>query len=292
MKFALKNKIFFLLSGILFVLVTPYALAAGEAVITPSQLHSGPEHNAAIRFHRLERLKDKINSEPPELAKSCRYVSDISSSPPLHQVVLTFDDGPDPIQTELILQLLDRYKISGSFFMIGEKAKRHPNLVQEVLKSGRHLVGNHSWSHPNFHTIPIEEQARQVNETRTVLVNASEPKLFRYPYGNSSCETNTLLKTEGYKIVGWHVDTCDWAFDHHGSVDDKEALECGVLHPYKNDYVGHVISTIRAHRGGIVLMHETHPNTIAQLETIIKALIAEGYTFGSLSNIAFQQLMH
>jgi peptidoglycan/xylan/chitin deacetylase (PgdA/CDA1 family) len=94
---------------------------------------------------------------------------------------LSFDDGAEPIQTELILKLLERYKISASFFMIGEKAKRHANLVQEVLKSGRHLVGNHSWSHPNFHTIAVQEQAHQVNAARAVLVNASEPKLFRYP---------------------------------------------------------------------------------------------------------------
>jgi hypothetical protein len=292
MKLALKNKTFFLFSFLLLFTVTSHVHADAETVIAPLQLHSGAEHNAAIRFHRLERLKDRVNSEPSELAKRCRYVSDIAAPAPLHQVVLSFDDGPEPIQTELILQLLERYKISASFFMIGEKAKRHPNLVQEVLKSGRHLVGNHSWSHPNFHTIAVQEQAHQVNAARAVLVNASEPKLFRYPYGNSSCESNALLKTEGYKIVGWHVDSCDWAFDRHGSVNDKEALECGVLLPFKNDYVGHVLATIEAHRGGIVLMHETHPNTIAQLETIIKALIDRGFAFGALSDTAFQQLMH
>ena len=87
--------------------------------------------------------------------------------------------------------------------------------------------------------------------------------------------------------MGWHVDSCDWAFDANGGVDSKEALECGVLPAYRKDYVGHVLSALRAHRGGIVLMHEIHPNTLKSLEAIIEALLAAGYTFGSLKDEGF-----
>ena len=249
--------------------------------------HTLEAHRQAIRTHRLQHLQDRINIDPQVLHDTCRYESDIATPAPLRRIALTFDDGPEPGQTELILQVLARYKIHATFFMIGEKVKRHPELVAAVRQSGQHLIGNHSWDHPNFHAITVQEQAQEVQAGQAALSDALTLKLFRYPYGNASCETNTLLKAQGYRIVGWHIDSCDWAFDRDGSVDDKEALECGVLSVYKNDYVGHVLATVRAHRGGIVLMHEIHPHTIASLETIIQALLADGYTFGTLDEPEF-----
>ena len=253
----------------------------------PSELAAGNAHRAAIRMHRLQHLDERVNTAPETLKANCRFESDIASHPPLHRVALTFDDGPEPVQTELILKVLAHYDIRATFFMIGEKAKRHPELVAEVLKSGHHLLGNHSWDHPNFHSIPVDAQAQEVRAGEAALGAALTRKLFRYPYGNSTCETNALLKTSGYQMVGWHVDSCDWAFDRSGTIDDKEALECGVLAANKNDYVGHVMSALRAHRGGIVLMHEIHPNTVAALEAVIQSILAAGYSFGALDDEDF-----
>jgi peptidoglycan/xylan/chitin deacetylase (PgdA/CDA1 family) len=253
----------------------------------PADLPALNPHSAAIRFHRLQHLNDRINADPDTLKANCRYESDIATQPPLRRVALTFDDGPEPVQTELILKVLARYNIRATFFLIGEKVKRHPDLVTQVLASGHHLLGNHSWDHPNFHTLSVDAQAQEVRAGEAALGALMTQKLFRYPYGNASCETNALLKTRGYQMVGWHVDSCDWAFDRNGTVDDKEALECGVLPAYKNDYVGHVMSALRAHRGGIVLMHEIHPNTVALLDTLIQSIMAAGYTFGSLDDEDF-----
>lgn len=91
----------------------------------------------------------------------------------------------------------------------------------------------------------------------------------------------------GYGIVGWHIDSCDWAYDHAGTVDAKEAMICGVLPQYRQDYASHVVSAVRAHHGGIVLMHEIHPNTVRQLEKIILAILAEGYAFTSIDDPGF-----
>jgi peptidoglycan-N-acetylglucosamine deacetylase len=274
-----------LLQAFLAVFLLGSSLLASAA--DTSELSVLNAHKAAIRLHRLEHLNERISADPEVLKANCRYESDIATHPPLHRVALTFDDGPEPIQTELILNVLARYNLRATFFMIGEKAKRHPDLVSAVLKSGHHLIGNHSWDHPNFHSMSVEAQAQEVLEGEAALGGALKRKLFRYPYGNSSCETNALLKTRGYQTVGWHVDSCDWAFDRNGTVDDKEALECGVLPAYKNDYVGHVLSALRAHRGGIVLMHEIHPNTVASLEAVIQSILAAGYSFGSLDDEDF-----
>jgi peptidoglycan/xylan/chitin deacetylase (PgdA/CDA1 family) len=98
-----------------------------------------------------------------------------------------------------------------------------------------------------------------------------------------------LVRARGYKIVGWHIDSCDWAFEKTGSVDIKEAISCGVLPQYRNDYVGHVVSAARARNGGIILMHEIHPNTIKKLEEIITQLRADGFVFGTILDEDFQQ---
>jgi peptidoglycan/xylan/chitin deacetylase (PgdA/CDA1 family) len=254
-----------------------------------SSEHSLEEESAHIRKHHLKRLDDRLTIDPKILEQTCRYESDISTKPPTKRVALTFDDGPEPGQTEYILEILKKYNISAAFFMIGQKAQQHPELVEKVRAANHQIIGNHSWDHPNFHDISAAEQAEQVLRNETLRANDLQPRLFRYPYGNSSCETNELVHSRGYKIVGWHIDSCDWAFEKTGSVDIKEAISCGVLPQYHNDYVGHVVSAARARNGGIILMHEIHPNTIKQLEAIITQLLADGFTFGTILDEDFQQ---
>jgi peptidoglycan/xylan/chitin deacetylase (PgdA/CDA1 family) len=233
------------------------------------------------------RLDDRLKIEPAVLRQTCKYESEISTAPPARHVVLSFDDGPESGQTEYILEILKKHDINGTFFLIGEKAKSHPALVDNILESGRHTVGNHSWSHPNFHELSLNQQADEVLKYEEAPAHGPVKLLFRYPYGNSSCETNNLLHSRGYRIVGWHVDSCDWAFDKAGTVDAKEAISCGVLAQNKKNFVEHVVSTVRAHNGGIVLLHEIHPNTIKKLEEIIVRLKEEGFIFGSIEDLDF-----
>lgn len=277
------------------VLSCRIAVAAETAPETPnpqqtqSSSHSHEEETAKIRKHHLKRLDDRLTIEPEILKQGCKYESDISTKPPVKRVALTFDDGPEPGQTEFILEVLKKHNITAAFFMIGQKAHEHPELVEKVRAANHQIIGNHSWNHPNFHDISTSAQADQVLRTELALAKDLDPKLFRYPYGNSSCETNKLVRARGYKIVGWHIDSCDWAFDKTGSVDIKEAISCGVLSQYHHDYVGHVVSVARARNGGIILMHEIHPNTIKKLDEIIMQLQAEGFTFGSILDEDFQQ---
>lgn len=242
---------------------------------------------AAYRKYRQHYFETKLNTDETELQAQCRYESEISSPPPKKMLALTFDDGPEAIHTELILSVLKQHDIQATFFMIGEQVKKHPEIVAKVIAENRHLIANHSWDHSNFHTINIDEQIKEIEKAERALKGVMTQKFFRYPYGNATCAGNDFLHKQGYKIVGWHIDSCDWAFDKSGEVDFNEAAICGVLPQYRNDYVGHVMSMIRAHNGGIILIHELHPHTLKHLDEIIRLARADGFFFESISSSEF-----
>lgn len=233
-----------------------------------------------------------MNRPSDQLLESCRFESDILTSPPHGAVALSFDDGPEPAANEAILTLLEKYQVPAGFFLIAAKAQRHPELAARLRSHPLATVGNHSWSHPNFHDITPQRQLIELDRSDASLSLPAPTKLFRYPYGNSSCEANSRAHELGYRIVGWHVDSCDWAFDKTGSVDPHEAKICGVDRANREHFVEHVVSALKARHGGILLMHEIHPNTLAQLETLIRRLQAEGFRFVALDDPALANSLH
>jgi peptidoglycan/xylan/chitin deacetylase (PgdA/CDA1 family) len=262
----------------------PPAAPASAPASAPAHPHAHrlDEEREQIREHHFRRFVNRLTQEPEVLRQQCLYESEIATAPPLKRVVLTFDDGPEPGQTEHILAVLAKYDIPAAFFLIGDKAQKYPELVDKIRASGKHLVGNHSWDHPNFHALAADAQVDEVARAEALTIRTGAPKLFRYPYGNSSCPTNDWLHAHSYEVVGWHVDSCDWAYEKTGAVDAKEAATCGVLPMNRQNFVDHVLSSLRAHHGGIVLMHEIHPNTVRQLEDIIRRAQADGYSFIAL----------
>ena len=266
----------------------PPARGEETAASAPSTAASSAEsaharsHAETMRHTHLVRLQEHLEKPEEELHRTCRFESDIATLPPEGVVALTFDDGPEPGHTEQILAVLARHQVPATFFLIAEKAKAHPELVAQARALPGAVIGNHSWSHPNFHDIPVEAQSGEVDRADALLhADLGAAPLFRYPYGNSSCETNELVHTKGYRIVGWHVDSCDWGFDGAKGLTAAEALSCGVLPAYRQDFLGHVVAGVRAHRGGVVLMHETQHISVDNLDALIVKLQAEGYRFST-----------
>ncbi len=269
--------------------------AAQTEIAAADAIHSPDEEVELIRQSRLAELSDPekiwgfLDSSP-----KCKYISDISTPPPPRRIALTFDDGPDKDGTPYVLDVLRKYNIHATFFMKGDSASFQPELVDRVVGDGHMIVGNHSWSHPDFHLLSVKAQANQVKMNQQLLGKFQNPKFFRYPYGNSTCETNDLVHSLGYKIVGWHVDSCDWAFStkgSEGSVNPKDARICEVQPANIHNFLGHIVERFHARNGGILLMHETHPYTIRQLDKLLEILIHDGYTFGSLDEADFQPSM-
>ena len=162
---------------------------------------------AEVRRAREAELAERRSSTPEEVERQCRFESSMSTPPPAGKVALTFDDGPDASATETILAILRKYHIRATFFVIGNRADARPDLIRKVLDDGHLIVANHSWSHPDFHAISVPAQSEQFSRTDAAFGAGFNPKFFRYPFGNSSCETNDLVHSRGYRIVGWHVDS-------------------------------------------------------------------------------------
>ena len=283
--------------------------AVHEAVQEPAQkpaqkpAHHGPinevqeqSHTDAIRLHKTRRFNANLPATTSALSAqsthACPYESDIAKKPPFKTVSLTFDDGPSPARTEFVLSILEKYNIPGAFFLIGQSAKKHPELVRKIAFSGRHLIGNHSWEHPNFHGIDVEQQQAEIAQAEQEMRAYTEEKYFRYPYGNSTCESNAFLRQMDYKIVGWHVDSCDWAFDKTGRVSEHDAQICEVKPHNLSSFINHTTDALNERGGGILLLHEIHPNTLMLLEPLIVRLLAEGFRFVRVDSEAFHASMN
>jgi peptidoglycan/xylan/chitin deacetylase (PgdA/CDA1 family) len=125
---------------------------------------------------------------------------------------LTFDDGPHVEHTPRVLDILDRHQAHGTFFLVGEMAQKHPELVRQLANAG-HSVGNHSWDHPFFPSLSRRERWRQIRACERVLVSHDAARLFRPPYGAQSLAMRLDALCLGYKVVTWSVEAKDWRDD-------------------------------------------------------------------------------
>lgn len=183
-------------------------------------------------------------------------------------IALTFDDGPHPIHTPMILDILKEYGVHATFFVIGQNAERFPELVRRELVEG-HEIGNHTYSHPHVSKITTDQLLNEILDTEDVLLSICgyQSKLFRPPEGCYSEVIGNLLVRMDYVPVIWSVDTLDWKRPAVSAIEKK--------------ILGHVKS------GDIILCHDyvTNSNTPAALKTVIPALLDEGYEFVTVSEL-------
>jgi peptidoglycan/xylan/chitin deacetylase (PgdA/CDA1 family) len=126
-------------------------------------------------------------------------------SPKLRGVVLTFDDGPDPASTPLVLKCLRDGNVRATFFVIGKKAAEHPDLIREMHQQG-HGIGIHSWSHDRFFALRSEARVHWEvqNTSDTILsITGERPRYFRPPVGQTNPTIARVVKKLGLVCVGW-----------------------------------------------------------------------------------------
>jgi peptidoglycan/xylan/chitin deacetylase (PgdA/CDA1 family) len=122
------------------------------------------------------------------------------------QVSLTFDDGPDPDATPKLLRLLAARGARATFFLIGDRAARHPDLAREILAEG-HEVGNHTWHHKNAWFLGPRATEAEILGGATVLagITGSVPRLFRPPWGIVNVPGLRIARRAGFTTVLWSV---------------------------------------------------------------------------------------
>lgn len=129
-------------------------------------------------------------------------------------VALTFDDGPDPVSTPRLLDMLAAHQARATFFMVGLPAQRHPELVARVAAGG-HVIGNHSWDHPSFPLIPGRDRREQIGACARAIAPHGH-RLFRPPFGDQNLASWLDTRRMGHRVVTWNVAAYDW-LDHDGS---------------------------------------------------------------------------
>ena len=186
------------------------------------------------------------------------------------RVALTFDDGPDPVWTPQILQILKKHDVPATFFVVGDQAERFPQIVKRAYAEG-HLLGNHTFSHPNFEIISDTRQRLELNITQRTIesITGHTTSLFRSPFdADSHPDRSTALhslynvSSLGYIIVGADIDSEDYA------------------RPGVDHIVDNVISRLYTTGSNIVLMHDAggdRQQTVDALNRIIPLLKAQGF---------------
>lgn len=123
-------------------------------------------------------------------------------------LAITFDDGPHPEFTPALLELLARYRARATFFMVGELAAKHPDIVRAAAGAG-HTIANHSWSHLSFPLMTGDECREQLLRCGEALSPYGE-KLFRPPYCHLALSSRWQTLRAGYQVVGFSIHVEDW----------------------------------------------------------------------------------
>ncbi len=205
-------------------------------------------------------------NEPIQAEKSV-YSSHANES---KKIAITFDDGPHPRYTPIILDILAEYNAHATFFIIGDNAKHYPELLCQIQKEG-HEIGNHTYLHENLQKNTPQTIRQQILDAeRTILeLTDQRTKLLRPPgglYDEQVCQTAHALD---YEVILWTIDTKDWS------------------HPTVDEIVEKVETNIKS--GDIILCHDfigggSTPTPDA-LRHILPDLLREGYEFVTVSEL-------
>jgi peptidoglycan/xylan/chitin deacetylase (PgdA/CDA1 family) len=128
------------------------------------------------------------------------------------ELALTFDDGPNPAWTPQLLEMLAAHEVRATFFLLGGYAQAEPELVRRIAAAG-HVVGNHSWSHPDLALAGRSRIREELTRTRETLeqITGAAVRYFRPPYGSRRPATLAIARELGMRPVLWNAMTADWS---------------------------------------------------------------------------------
>jgi peptidoglycan/xylan/chitin deacetylase (PgdA/CDA1 family) len=234
--------------------------AAGKVVAALLWTRGGMPYGAAAFFF-VPDFVILYHLFVPSAQGVCRVFTRFATDRP--EIWLTIDDGPDEDDTPRILDVLDRHQARATFFVIGERAARFPELVREILRRG-HDIGNHTYTHPSgtfWCAGPARVRAELDNGLEALKrAGVTNPGWFRPPVGIKNLFLGRALAERQLACVGWTVRSRDSLARNPGAVVDR------------------VMKQVRA--GSIVLMHEgprLDPRVrVRAMELLLQALADRG----------------
>ena len=176
------------------------------------------------------------------------------------KLYLTFDDGPDPVSTPAVLDILKAHDVHATFFCTGSKVLASPGLFARVASEG-HTIGNHGFSHLNGLTTSIRAYCSDILRGRDITCS----NLFRPPYGRLRVRQYRILE-RSMRIVFW--DLMPYDFDRKLTADQSYSI---------------LLRRIRS--GSVIVLHDTESSNAAlYLDRFIQKALEEGYSFGSVDD--------
>ncbi|MDE6925014.1 MAG: polysaccharide deacetylase family protein [Acetatifactor sp.] len=183
----------------------------------------------------------------------------------VRKIAITFDDGPHPYYTEQLLDGLKERGVVATFFVTGEHAELHPDIIRRMQEEG-HLIGNHTYSHIQLTKNNRETFKEELIKTNEILkeITGEEVQYVRPPYGSWD---KSFEKELNMFPVLWNVDPLDWCSGKVSCIVDKIVSRAG-----END---------------IILMHDYYDTSVTAALQAIDELMEKGYTFVTVEEILF-----
>ena len=184
-----------------------------------------------------------------------------------HEVVLTFDDGPNPRGTRKVLAALKQECVRATFFLVGKPSSEHPALVRRIAAEG-HTVGHHTWSHQSLMRIKADDATEEIDHgiaavemaLHGIATTTPSTPFFRFPYFDSSPETLDLLQARGMVVFGADFWASDWK-----PMTAQQQLKL-------------LIERLKVARKGIILLHDPRTQTAAMLPAFLRYLRDNDYS--------------
>lgn len=185
------------------------------------------------------------------------------------QIAITFDDGPHPKETDKILDILSKYNVKATFFVVGKHVDWYSEPVIRASREG-HEIGNHTYNHPNINNLSKKQLLDEIYKCELAIIDKTgkKPTVFRPPFGNFDDKIiQEISKETGYSTILWSsVDVKDWK------------------NPSAQYMSNEIIKNTKS--GDIILLHDyCTESTVKSLETIISSLIDRGYEFVTVSEL-------
>ncbi len=211
----------------------------------------------------LENPNQSHSSRGP-LGRQNSYSSVPTNGPFL---AMTFDDGPHPENTPRLLDMLRARNIKATFFVTGENARKHPDILRRIVAEG-HEIGNHTQTHAKLTTLGQSQIRNEIIACHQAVQSATGilPRSFRPPYGAITPDQKAWIKAEfGMPSIMWSVDPEDWK------------------KPGINVVTSRLVNG--ASRGGILLLHDIHKSSIDATPGTLDQLVGRGYQFLTISQL-------